>query len=253
MRPSNENEARRTAPPRLGVNIDHVATLRQARRGVEPDPVWAAAAAELGGADGITIHLREDRRHVQDRDLRLLRETCQVLLNLELSTEPAMIALALEARPDQVTLVPERAEEVTTEGGLSVISARPRVAEAVARLRDAGIQVALFLDPDPAELDAGFELGIDAVELHTGNYAKPASAAARDRELEALRAAGARIVAAGVGLHAGHGLNYRNVQNIAAIDGMDELNIGHAIVSRAMFVGMERAVREMKMCLGGFA
>lgn len=250
---SNETESRRTGPPRLGVNIDHVATLRQARRGVEPDPVWAAVAAELGGADGITVHLREDRRHIQDRDLRLLRETTQVLLNLELSTEPKMVALAIEARPDQVTLVPERVEEVTTEGGLSVVSTRPRVAEAVFRLRDAGIQVALFLDPDPAELDAGFELGIDAVELHTGNYAKPTSAAARDHELAALRAAAARIVAAGVGLHAGHGLNYRNVQEIVAIPGMAELNIGHAIISRAVFVGMERAVREMKERLGGFA
>jgi len=253
MPPSNEIGSRRTFPPRLGVNIDHVATIRQARRGVEPDPVWAAAAAELGGADGITIHLREDRRHIQDRDLRLLRETTQVLLNLELSIDPAMVALAVETRPDQVTLVPERREEITTEGGLAVTASKARVAEAIARIRDAGIQVALFLDPDPAELEAGFELGIDAIELHTGTYAQAASAVDHERELEALRSAGARIVAAGVGLHAGHGLNYRNVQKIVAIEGMAELNIGHAIVSRAVFVGLERATREMKACLGGTA
>lgn len=251
MSSSNIIRSKQTFPPRLGVNIDHVATIRQARRGVEPDPIWAAAAVELGGADVITIHLREDRRHIQDRDLRLLGETIQVPLNLELSTEPAMIALAVESRPDQVTLVPERREEVTTEGGLAVTKAKSRVAEAIARLREAGIQVALFLDPEPAELEAAFELGIDAIELHTGNYANPPSEVDRDRELEALRDAGARIVAAGVGLHAGHGLNYRNVQKIVAIEGMAELNIGHAIVSRAVFVGLERATREMKACMGG--
>lgn len=251
MPSSNQTGSKRFFTPRLGVNIDHVATIRQARRGVEPDPIWAAAAAELGGADVITIHLREDRRHIQDRDLRLLGETIQVPMNLELSTEPAMVALAVESRPDQVTLVPERREEVTTEGGLAVTKAKARVAEAIARLRDAGIQVALFLDPEPAELEAAFELGIDAIELHTGNYANLPSEAERDREFEALRDAGARIVAAGVGLHAGHGLNYRNVQRIVTIDGMAELNIGHAIVSRAVFVGLERATREMKACMGG--
>lgn len=239
--------------PRLGVNIDHVATLRQARQGREPDPVWAAAASELGGADGITIHLREDRRHIQDRDLRILRETVGVLLNLELSIVPEMVALALEHRPDQVTLVPERREEITTEGGLSVTAHRARAAEAVGRLRDAGIHVALFLDPDPAELDAGVELGVAAIELHTGRYANAREGAARDAELDALRRAGARIVAAGVELHAGHGLDYRNVQAVAAIDRMVELNIGHSIVSRALFVGIERAVREMKDCVRGGA
>jgi pyridoxine 5-phosphate synthase len=235
--------------PRLGVNIDHVATVRQARKGREPDPAWAAAAAELGGADGITIHLREDRRHIQDRDLRILRETVQVVLNLELSIEPAMVALALEARPDQVTLVPERREEITTEGGLSVTAHLARVADAVARLRDAGIHAALFLDPDPAEIDAGIDLGVAAIELHTGRYANAREGSARDAELEALRQAGARIVAAGVELHAGHGLDYRNVQAVAAIDRMAELNIGHSIVSRALFIGFERAVREMKDCI----
>jgi pyridoxine 5-phosphate synthase len=237
--------------PRLGVNIDHVATLRQARKGREPDPVWAAAAAELGGADGITIHLREDRRHIQDRDLRILRETVQVVLNLELSVDPAMVDLAVAARPDQVTLVPERREEITTEGGLSVTSHRARVADAVARLRDAGVHVALFLDADPAEIDAGIELGVAAIELHTGQYANAREGAERQAELDALRRAGARIAAAGVELHAGHGLDYRNVQAVAAIDRMAELNIGHSIVSRSVFVGLERAVREMRACIEG--
>jgi len=233
-------------PPRLGVNIDHVATLRQARRGVEPDPIWAAAAAELGGADGITVHLREDRRHIQDRDLRLLRQTVQVGLNLELAVEPAMLAIALEVRPDQVTLVPERREEVTTEGGLAVAARRDRVGEAVARLKDAGIKVATFLDPDAAEIDASVALGVDAVELHTGRFADAPEGREQDRELDALRSAAARIVSAGIGLHAGHGLDYRNVRGVAVIPGMAELNIGHAIVCRAVFVGLEAAVREMR-------
>ncbi|MDG3003951.1 pyridoxine 5'-phosphate synthase [Paludisphaera mucosa] len=244
MTASTPNSERR--PPRLGVNIDHVATLRQARQGVEPDPVWAAVASELGGADGITVHLREDRRHIQDRDVRVLRRTVQVGLNLELAVEPSMLAIALEIRPDQVTLVPERRQEVTTEGGLAVASQRDRVGEAVSRLRDAGISAAAFLDPDPSEIDAAVALGVDAIELHTGRYADAREGRARDVELEALRAAGARIVSAGVGLHAGHGLNYRNVGEVASIAAMAELNIGHAIVCRAVFVGLERAVREMK-------
>ena len=235
----------------LGVNIDHVATLRQARRGVEPDPVWAAVACEIGGADGITVHLREDRRHIQDRDVRVLRETVQLDLNLELSVEPEMVATALTFRPDQVTLVPERREEITTEGGLAVASRVKVVGEAVARLRDAGIRVAAFLDPDPSEIDASVELGVEAIELHTGRYAEAREGRDRETQLEALRAAGARIVSAGVGLHAGHGLNYRNVGDVAAIPKMAELNIGHAIVCRAVFIGLERAVREMRECLKG--
>jgi pyridoxine 5-phosphate synthase len=236
--------------PRLGVNIDHVATLRQARGGQEPDPVWAAALAELGGADGITIHLREDRRHIQDRDLRILRQTVQVRLNLELAAEPSIVALAVEVHPDQITLVPERREELTTEGGLDVVTHRDRVVEAIARCRQAGIEVALFLDPEPDQLEAAFAMGVDAVELHTGRYANSHEGPPRHRELEALRIASARIVAAGIELHAGHGLNYRNVQPIGRIDRMAELNIGHSIVSRAMFVGMKKAVQEMKLCIG---
>lgn len=232
--------------PRLGVNIDHVATLRQARRGREPDPVWAAAAAELGGADVITIHLREDRRHIQDRDLRLLRETVQVPLNLELGAEPEMVALAIAAKPDQVTLVPERREEITTEGGLDVIAHHDRVREAVKRLKDAGIVVSLFLDPDLTQVEAGAGLKAEAVELHTGRYAEAFEGPEHDRELEALRIAGRRIRELGMHLHSGHGLNYRNAGLVARIEGMEELNIGHSIVSRAIFVGLESAVREMR-------
>lgn len=234
---------------RLGVNIDHVATIRQARGGREPDPVWAAALAELGGADGITVHLREDRRHIQDRDVRLLRETVQVRLNLEAAAEPGIVAIALEVGPDQVTFVPERRAELTTEGGLDVVGQRDRLAEAVARCRDAGIAVSLFIDPDPAQVAASAELGAVAVELHTGRYAEVPEGAARAAELEALARAGRETVAARMGLHAGHGLNYQNVADVARIAGMAELNIGHSIVSRAVFVGLERAVREMKSCL----
>jgi pyridoxine 5-phosphate synthase len=235
--------------PRLGVNIDHVATLRQARGGREPDPVWAAALAELGGADGITVHLREDRRHIQDRDVRLLRETVQVRLNLEMSIDPRIVTLALEWKPDQVTFVPERREELTTEGGLDIVVHRERVAEALARCRGAGIEVALFLDPDLAQIAAARELGADAVELHTGAYANATTAAGRGPELNALIQAGRATVAAGMELHAGHGLNLQNVGPVARMDHMQELNIGHSIVSRAVFVGLERAVREMKECM----
>ncbi len=235
--------------PRLGVNIDHVATLRQARGGQEPDPVWAAAMAELGGADGITIHLREDRRHIQDRDLRLLRQTVQVRLNLELAAEPAIVELALEVRPDQVTLVPERREELTTEGGLDVVGQHSRIAEAVNRCRDAGIEVALFLDPEPQQIEAAFRLNLHAIELHTGRYANSIEGSPRSLELASLKEAAARIVDTGLELHAGHGLNYRNVHDIAQLDQMAELNIGHSIICRSLFVGLRRAVREMKTCI----
>src|SRR4051812_31612190 len=237
--------------PRLGVNIDHVATLRQARGGREPDPVWAAVLAELGGADGITVHLREDRRHIQDRDLRLLRETVGVRLNLEMSVEPEIVALALAVRPDQVTLVPERRAELTTEGGLDVVGQRPRVAAAVERCRDAGLHVSLFIDPDATQVEAACELGAQAVELHTGRYADAPDDAARARELAALTFAGSTVVTLGMALHAGHGLNYQNVGPVAMLEGMMELNIGHSLISRAVFVGLERAVREMKACIAG--
>jgi pyridoxine 5-phosphate synthase len=232
--------------PSLGVNIDHVATVRQARMTNEPDPVWAATLAELGGADGITLHLREDRRHIQERDLHLLGQTVAVKLNLELACSDDVLGIACQARPYQATLVPERREEVTTEGGLDVVGNKERVAAAVKQLQDAGIVVSLFLDPDPAQIDAGIATGATAVELHTGAYAHAAAEFAGDEQLKVLRKAGQQIHDAGLILHAGHGLTYRNVQPIAAINHMCELNIGHSIISRAIMVGLEQAVRDMK-------
>ena len=229
----------------LGVNIDHIATVRQARRTYEPDPAWAAILAELGGADGITLHLREDRRHIQDRDLRVLRDTVTVKLNLEMACNDDVLAIACRTRPDQVTLVPERREEVTTEGGLDVAAQQTRTAEVMAALRDAGISISLFLDPDPRQIDAAAELKADAVELHTGRYAL-ARGRAQDQELDALRRIGDRVRYADMVLHAGHGLNYHNVKPVAAITGMHELNIGHSIVAQALMVGFQRAVEEMK-------
>ncbi|MBM83656.1 MAG: pyridoxine 5'-phosphate synthase [Planctomycetaceae bacterium] len=232
--------------PKLGVNIDHVATVRQARRTIEPDPVWAAALAELAGADGITLHLREDRRHIQDRDLRVLKETTQVKLNLEMAAEDEITRIALDVRPGQATLVPEKREEITTEGGLDVIGNRDRVKKCVDELKDAGIEVSLFIDPDESQIEASKELGVDAVELHTGRYADATSAAEQQREFEALELAGDSVLECGLLLHMGHGLTYRNVERIAMIPEVSELNIGHGIVARAVMVGFERAVREMK-------
>ena len=234
--------------PELGVNIDHVATLRQARKTYEPDPVWAAAMAELGGADGITIHLREDRRHIQDRDLRLLRQTVTVKLNLELACNQEILDIACEVRPDQATLVPERREEVTTEGGLDALAQRHAVAGAVSQLQAAGISVSLFLDPVIDQVELAAEIGADAVELHTGQYAR-ARGQKRQEELAKLAAAGRRIRQFGMALHAGHGLNYQNVRPVAQLAEMRELNIGHSIVARAVLVGLERAVREMKQLI----
>lgn len=230
----------------LGVNIDHVATVREARKTNEPDPVWAASLAELGGADGITLHLREDRRHIQDRDLHLLRQTVTVKLNLELACDDDVLTIACQAKPYQATLVPERREEVTTEGGLDAVGMRDSVADAVARLRDAGIVVSLFLDPDLKQIDAAAAMGADAVELHTGAYGHATARFGGDQELAALRGAAEHVCAAGLTLHAGHGLTYRNVRPIAEITGMCELNIGHSIIARAIMVGLEQAVRDMK-------
>jgi pyridoxine 5-phosphate synthase len=232
--------------PDLGVNIDHVATIRQARRTFEPDPVWAAALAELGGADGITLHLREDRRHIQDRDLRILRQTVTAKLNLETACSEEILGIACEVRPDQATLVPERREEITTEGGLDVVSHRARVAAAVWQLQEAGISVSLFLDPDERQVETAAELAVEAVELHTGRYAEARPGTARQKELDVLRTIGARGRQLGMTLHAGHGLTYHNVRPVAAIEGMHELNIGHSVVARAIMVGLEQAVREMK-------
>jgi pyridoxine 5-phosphate synthase len=231
---------------RLGVNIDHVATVRQARRAPEPDPVAAAVFALLGGADGITIHLREDRRHIQDRDLRLLRPVVTNRLNLEMAAVDAIADLACEVRPDEATLVPERREELTTEGGLDVVAHEATVARVVKRLQGAGIEVSLFIDPATAQTEAAHRLGVQAIEIQTATYSEAKSKADRERELANLARASAHARQLGLHVHMGHGLNYHNVQAIAAITEVEELNIGHSIVSRAVLVGMERAVRDMK-------
>ena len=231
---------------RLYVNIDHVATVRQARGTDEPDPVRAAVLAELGGADGITVHLREDRRHIQDRDVRLLLETVRTGVNLELAAASDVLALAEAWRPMQATLVPERREEVTTEGGVALASAAARewLGEGVRRLREAGIRTSLFIDPDDDAVRASADLGAAAVELHTGEYANTRGAE-REQQLARLRTAAELGRALGLAVHAGHGLTYENVAPLAAVPEIEELNIGHSIVSRAVFVGLERAVREM--------
>jgi pyridoxine 5-phosphate synthase len=230
---------------RLYVNIDHVATVRQARGTDEPDPVRAAVLAELGGADGITIHLREDRRHIQDRDVRLLMQTARTVVNLELAAASDVLALAEEWRPHQATLVPERREEVTTEGGLVFADAtRGGLDEAVRRLKDAGIRTSLFIDPDPESVRASLDLGADAIELHTGEYANTRGPE-RSEQLGRLRRAAALGRSLGLAVHAGHGLTYENVTPLAAVPEIEELNIGHSIISRAVFTGLERAVREM--------
>lgn len=231
---------------RLGVNIDHVATVRQARRTYEPDPTWAASLAELGGADGITVHLREDRRHIQDRDVRILAETVTVRLNLEMGCSDEILGIACQMRPGQATLVPESRQEITTEGGLDVILHEAQVQRAISMLHDSGIEVSLFLDPDPRQISTARRIGADAVELHTGAYALARSPTAQRLELEKLMAGGTEVLQQGLVLHAGHGLTYRNVLPVAGIPGMCELNIGHSIISRSIMVGMQQAVREMK-------
>lgn len=232
---------------RLGVNIDHVATVRQARRADEPDPVAAAVLALLGGADGITAHLREDRRHIQDRDVRVLRQVVTRRLNLEMAAVENIVNIACEIRPDEATLVPERREELTTEGGLDVVAHREAVGRAVERLKAAGIEVSLFVDPDPLQIETAQLLGAKAVEIQTARYSEARGSEARARELSALETAAAFAREHGLHVHMGHGLNYANIHPLLArVPGVEELNIGHAIVSRAVLVGMERAVREMK-------
>lgn len=234
---------------RLGVNIDHVATVRQARRGQEPDPVAAAILALLGGADGITIHLREDRRHIQDRDLRLLRPVVTHRLNLEMAAVDVIAELACECKPNEATLVPERRQELTTEGGLDVAANEQAIARIVKRLQGTGIEVSLFIDPDHRQIDAARRLGVQAIEIQTARYSEAQTPADVARELAALKQATEQAVAAGLHVHMGHGLSYYNVQAVAAIAGVEELNIGHSIISRAVLVGMERAVREMKQAI----
>ncbi len=235
----------------LGVNIDHIATIRQARRTVEPDPIAAAMLAELGGADGITVHLREDRRHIQDRDVQLLRQTVRTHLNLEMAATDEMAAIALEVKPDYVTLVPERREEVTTEGGLDIAGQSARMTQVVHELQAAGIPVSLFIDADAAQIDASVSAGAKFIELHTGRYADAKGETAQQKELYALEDGCKRAIAAGLRVNAGHGLTYWNAYPIACLPGMEELNIGHTIISRAALVGMERAVRDMKLVIRG--
>ena len=229
---------------RLYVNIDHVATLREARKTDEPDPVRAAATAERAGADGITVHLREDRRHIQDADVRALAASVRTVLNLELGAAPQIVRIASRVTPFQATLVPERRREITTEGGLMLRRGDARVAAAVRRLGNAGIRVSLFIDPDRATIDRAAELRVPAIELHTGRYARTWRKS--DAALRALARAAAHARARGLAVHAGHGLTYENVQPVAAIRDIEELNIGHSIVSNAVFWGMEEAVRRMR-------
>ncbi|UFP95644.1 pyridoxine 5'-phosphate synthase [Gloeobacter morelensis] len=235
--------------PTLGVNIDHIATIRQARRTVEPDPVAAAVLVELAGADGITVHLREDRRHIQDRDVEMLRRTVRTHLNLEMAATRVMVDFALDVRPDYVTLVPERREEVTTEGGLDVDGQIASVGLAVEQLQSAGIPVSLFVDPDTAQLQASARTGAKFVELHTGRYAEARGEQAQRSALAQLAAACDEAQALGLRVNAGHGLTYWNVPPVARLSGMEELNIGHSIIARAVLVGIERAVREMKQAM----
>jgi pyridoxine 5-phosphate synthase len=237
----------------LGVNIDHVATIRQARRGHEPDPVWAAVEAQLGGADGITVHLREDRRHIQDDDLRRLRESAQIKLNLEMVATSEMATIARRIRPEMAMLVPEGRQEITTEGGLDIVSQEARIVSIVRQLADAGIVVSVFIDANPRQVEAARRVGAAVCELHTGPYAEAFYAHGRDAdspavaaELAKLAAAGEAVRAHGMRFNAGHGLNYFNVESVARLDGVRELHIGHAIVSRSVFVGMREAVRTMK-------
>jgi len=235
---------------KLGVNIDHVATLRQARRGREPDPVWAAAICELAGSNSIVVHLREDRRHINDRDLRLLRHTVKTKLNLEMSVNEEIVNIACEVKPDQATLVPEKREEITTEGGLDVVSGFSQIQDVVRKLQAQGIAVSLFINPNESQIRKSKEAGAQFIELHTGEYAHAKTEVEQEPEL--LRLIQATQLAQGLDLrvNAGHGLNYINTRNIARIVGIEELNIGHAIIARAVFVGLERAVREMLELLG---
>jgi pyridoxine 5-phosphate synthase len=242
MRATNGSAAR-GARQRLYINIDHVATVRQARRGHEPDPVAAAAVCEAAGADGITAHLREDRRHIQDADVTRLAEVVTTVFNLEMASTDEMVAIALRLRPHQVTLVPERREEVTTEGGLDLARAPEALAASVARLADAGIRTSLFIDPTAEMVERSRELGAHAIEIHTGSYAHHPGDPAT---LHAMREASALGATLGLAVHAGHGLTVPNVAPVAAIPAVEELNIGHAIVSRAVFIGLDAAVREMR-------
>jgi pyridoxine 5-phosphate synthase len=235
--------------PRLGVNVDHVATLRQARGGSEPDPVVAAVLVELAGADGIVIHLREDRRHIQDRDLVLLRQTVRTRLDLEMAADDAMVKIALAVKPDYVTLVPERRQELTTEGGLDVAGQKSRITRTVEALHAGHIPVSLFIEPEASQIKAARAVGADVIEIHTGRYANARSGHDIETEFRAIAAAAKLAARLKLGVNAGHGLNYSNITRLTAIDEIEEYNIGHSIVARAVLVGLDRAVREMKQLI----
>jgi pyridoxine 5-phosphate synthase len=234
---------------RLGVNIDHVATLRQARGGVDPDPTAAAVIAELAGADGIVVHLREDRRHIQERDLRLLKEVIKTKLDLEMAATPEMVKIALQIKPELVTLVPEKRLELTTEGGLDVIGHYENLQKVTATLRDGGIVVSFFIDPIPEQIKTAHKIHADTIEIHTGKYANARSEKERKAEAEVIVNAAKLAAKLGLGVNAGHGLNYTNITPLARIPEIEEFNIGHSIVARAVLVGMEKAIREMKQLL----
>jgi len=230
---------------RLGINIDHIATIREARGGIEPDPAWAVPYCEIAGADGITIHLREDRRHIKERDLALLKKIVSVRLNLEMALNDEIIDIAIDSSPDQITIVPEKRQELTTEGGLDVCANRKRLEEVVKKFKERAIEVALFIDPEAEQVRAATEVAADAIEIHTGAYSN-ARGAKRIDELEKISEIAELAYDCRLDVHAGHGLNYSNVTDIAKIKRITELNIGHSIISRAVFVGIENAVREMK-------
>jgi len=230
---------------KLGLNVDHVATVRQARGGVEPDPITAAALGELAGAEGITIHLREDRRHIQDRDLELMRRMVKTKLNLEMAATQEMVRIALKVKPNQVTLVPEKRQELTTEGGLDVVLNLKLVSDAVKKLRDGGIVVSLFVDPHQEQIKAANKTGADYIEIHTGSYAEAHNWQEQTRELDKIDTAIKLARKVGMGVNAGHGINYVNIKPLAALGGIEEYNIGHSIMARAILVGLDRAVRDM--------
>lgn len=230
---------------KLAVNVDHVATLRQARGGKEPDPVAAAAIAELAGADGIIVHLREDRRHIQDRDLKLLRHTVKTRLNLEMAATEEMVAMAISVKPEMCTLVPEKRQELTTEGGLDVRMNQQAIEKTIERLQEAGIAVSLFIDPDADQIKVSNKIGADYVEIHTGAFSEAKDRKSENQELIKIENAVKLAAKLGMGVNAGHGLNYSNIKKVAALGGIEEFNIGHSIISRAVLTGLDRAVRDM--------
>lgn len=242
---SRIQHSRSTAMTHLAINVDHIATIRQARGGVEPDPVAAAAICEMAGASGIVVHLREDRRHIQDRDIRLLKETVKTKLNLEMGANKEIIGIALALKPDMVTLVPEKRQELTTEGGLDVAAQKKMLAKTIDKMRKAGIPVSLFVDPDSRQIKAAHEIGATFVEIHTGRYCDATSEKTREQEFQIIAAMAEEAYQTGLRVYAGHGLNYQTTARVAALDTIEELSIGHAIIARAAFVGLDQAVRDM--------